>query len=767
MNHGLPHNISDIIAYELYTDGESVESILENSPPTENNEISDREYYWGLLYEVPVVTEHGELGFREKYYMMCEPFDVLLPERNYNMKLITGEFFIKHNRYSVSTLNPNYKRGKSISISDLQTKPLSQDIINKYKTDYPALNYINLDNSGIFWFYKDELVGYVIVDNTYKRINYSWISVIEVNPKYRGHYIATQILDYAIKEFDAEAITISKYNAIMLHMCIKHGFIHHPITNYLDRCEKLYFMYLNYSNIPRINYIEFDRYELYFESTIYTLGYSYKYPYSLSIYNINDGFNDNTGILLMGKTSLLHEDSISNIQDIFNKYDITKSLEKYDDEVILESFDIYFKPKDIYEPLNDLENEIISDYMNHIQYLSINEDDNLRKEFYTIITSKFEYLTDYTLPFNKLETESCFVLRKKLCQSITYKLIELYKRNLKTLIKASELSTESSHINMIVNDILNTYTLDDLDFSNNSLSLNKYNMGELYLSDHLFKILYNLKDDKLVSDRDKNELIYFLKQSMTYANEYNIVIVGYGYSLGQYFNNKQASEFHISSFRINDSEYNDMYDILNHIVQNGQTKIAIINCNHNPTKLNSTIFRISRQYSDVNIVSIGIMGIYIESSDDIIFVDIPNDTDEEISMVFRSYPFRAFEERKLYKPYDIYYYKDIIVRLYLITRYTVINNILDYEMIPNNIKLIDIINEKIVDYNISYDNIVDTIKSVFIGTMRTLYGIFRGINEVDSSFFRCNFTLSDRKISEDSEVFFKDYIETIYDDRHK
>ena len=97
-------------------------------------------------------------------------------------------------------------------------------IYNKYKDQCKDLKHIDYKNDHAYILLdKSEWVGLVAVD-TNKDDGNKWITAIVVNPSYRGKRISYQLLDFAINQFGANSLTVTKSNKVAIHAYEKIGF---------------------------------------------------------------------------------------------------------------------------------------------------------------------------------------------------------------------------------------------------------------------------------------------------------------------------------------------------------------------------------------------------------------------------------------------------------------------------------------------------------------------------------------------------------------
>lgn len=74
------------------------------------------------------------------------------------------------------------------------------------------------------WWNGKELVGEILVDTVPAIDGYRWFGTFEVNPKYRGHGLGTQILKYTMDKYKAGALGVRTDNEIALGLYKKMGF---------------------------------------------------------------------------------------------------------------------------------------------------------------------------------------------------------------------------------------------------------------------------------------------------------------------------------------------------------------------------------------------------------------------------------------------------------------------------------------------------------------------------------------------------------------
>lgn len=123
-----------------------------------------------------------------------------------------------------STIDPDYKpKGKKL-LSNYRTTKITEDFIKANKKDYPFLKHIRTspDTESCMWLDGKNPVAVVVVRKESEI--YTWITSIDIFPRYRGYGLSYQILDYATKRMGANCLTVAKDNEIAKKVYDKYGF---------------------------------------------------------------------------------------------------------------------------------------------------------------------------------------------------------------------------------------------------------------------------------------------------------------------------------------------------------------------------------------------------------------------------------------------------------------------------------------------------------------------------------------------------------------
>lgn len=151
----------------------------------------------------------------------------------------TRKVMIRINEGVSSVLNKNHKQKGSKKLSFFKKVSISENVISKYKEDYKFLSHIKTDKNckGYLFFYDKELVAVLSVE--YKENGENWIQAIEIVKKYQGYGLSEQLLDMALKEFNATYLSVNKNNEIAIYIYKKKGFVVYKET------DTMYFMRLS------------------------------------------------------------------------------------------------------------------------------------------------------------------------------------------------------------------------------------------------------------------------------------------------------------------------------------------------------------------------------------------------------------------------------------------------------------------------------------------------------------------------------------------
>lgn len=129
-----------------------------------------------------------------------------------------------------STVDADFSPKKKINLSSLKRVHITATVIDKYKTRYPDLKHVRCKDTkdykcdGYMWLNSQaELVCHV-GSCEYNDDHTKWIVSLEILPQFRGHGLATQILDYATKTMGCKYLSVNKSNKLAKYIYDRYGF---------------------------------------------------------------------------------------------------------------------------------------------------------------------------------------------------------------------------------------------------------------------------------------------------------------------------------------------------------------------------------------------------------------------------------------------------------------------------------------------------------------------------------------------------------------
>lgn len=130
---------------------------------------------------------------------------------------------------SKSCIDKNFKSKGQLKLSSLNRIHITEDIIDKYKKEYPCLKHVRCKDTkeyvcdGYMWMDNDKLVC-VVGSCKYKDDLTKWIVSLEVMPEYKGYGLSKQILDYAVKSMNCKYLSVNKNNEVAKYVYDNYGF---------------------------------------------------------------------------------------------------------------------------------------------------------------------------------------------------------------------------------------------------------------------------------------------------------------------------------------------------------------------------------------------------------------------------------------------------------------------------------------------------------------------------------------------------------------
>lgn len=87
-----------------------------------------------------------------------------------------------------------------------------------------VFKHMDLHNMNFVWIDNIDVVG-VLSINLEKGDGHIWLSILFVNPKYEDYGIGSEILEFAIKRYHIDALTVRTTNKKAIHLYKKYGFV--------------------------------------------------------------------------------------------------------------------------------------------------------------------------------------------------------------------------------------------------------------------------------------------------------------------------------------------------------------------------------------------------------------------------------------------------------------------------------------------------------------------------------------------------------------
>lgn len=143
-----------------------------------------------------------------------------------------------------STIDKDFVSNGKLELSKFTKIKIDKKLITDNKSKYKLFRHIDAKDNGYAWMDGDKLVGITVVDTT--KQDYNWITAIEVAKEYQGYGLGKQLLDFAVKSLNGNALSVAIDNEIALSMYKKYGFkiSKASLEDVKAGRKKVYFMYL-------------------------------------------------------------------------------------------------------------------------------------------------------------------------------------------------------------------------------------------------------------------------------------------------------------------------------------------------------------------------------------------------------------------------------------------------------------------------------------------------------------------------------------------
>lgn len=154
-----------------------------------------------------------------------------ITKRNCN-RIVKGTYNPKDVVYEQDSLNENISASTEkdmaskpdMKLSDYSRMKLNDMVVQVYKSQYGSLRHlrINRHTKGFVWLDNKDLVA--VINTEEKDDDYKWITAFEIFGQYKGHGLAKQIMQVAMKELGATNLSVRKTNDIAIKVYKSCGF---------------------------------------------------------------------------------------------------------------------------------------------------------------------------------------------------------------------------------------------------------------------------------------------------------------------------------------------------------------------------------------------------------------------------------------------------------------------------------------------------------------------------------------------------------------
>jgi len=151
-----------------------------------------------------------------------------------------------------STLDDDFKEGKKLSLSSFKRMELTERLRKKYSDEYPMLrHFYSSDNFHLSYIWLDGkkvVAGLCVSKPDDKFPGQTWITSLEITKDYRGHGLSKQLLDFACRKCNADALGVAEDNEIARHLYEKYGFKYGDDVGKPNKNGTNFLMYLSESS---------------------------------------------------------------------------------------------------------------------------------------------------------------------------------------------------------------------------------------------------------------------------------------------------------------------------------------------------------------------------------------------------------------------------------------------------------------------------------------------------------------------------------------
>lgn len=146
------------------------------------------------------------------------------------LKDIFGEDGLVNESAAKSEIDKDFIPKEKIKLSSLKKIRITEELINKYKKDYPVLRHVRCKDTkeyicdGYMWMNHDDKLVCYVGSCEYTDDHTKWIVSLEIIPEFKGHGLSKQILDFATKTMNCKYLSVNKDNKLAKSIYDKYGF---------------------------------------------------------------------------------------------------------------------------------------------------------------------------------------------------------------------------------------------------------------------------------------------------------------------------------------------------------------------------------------------------------------------------------------------------------------------------------------------------------------------------------------------------------------
>nr|DAO98194.1 MAG TPA: metallophosphatase domain protein [Bacteriophage sp.] len=146
------------------------------------------------------------------------------------LKDVFGEDGLVNESAAKSEIDKDFIPKEKINLSSLKKVKITEELINKYKKDYPVLRHVRCKDTkeyicdGYLWMNRDNKLVCYVGSCEYTDDHTKWIVSLEILPEFKGHGLSKQILDFATKNMNCKYLSVNKDNKLAKSIYDKYGF---------------------------------------------------------------------------------------------------------------------------------------------------------------------------------------------------------------------------------------------------------------------------------------------------------------------------------------------------------------------------------------------------------------------------------------------------------------------------------------------------------------------------------------------------------------